>query len=305
MVRIRMGSKYTKVVGMVLQDSSLERRWTVPADCAGLRVDAFLRAQLPFLSRRELEEALGERYFSVNGRRARKGDRVAKGDVVQFTGPAAWFAPAPIANPLLAVPVLHEDGHLLALNKPAGMNCHGFSGRDDDSLANFLLARWPELSGIGKSRWEPGLVHRLDRETSGVVLVAKTQAAFDDLRRQFHRRAVKKRYLALVWGSTTDEGTIAFPLAHDLHDKRKMRALVAPGRRAPKRKVWPALTHYRKVGERRGFSLLQLEMKTGVTHQLRAHLAAIAHPIVGDLLYDAAERETFGLRRHFLHARSK
>jgi len=227
---------------------------------------------------------------------------VAKGDMVQFTGPAAWLSPAPVPNPRLAVPVLYEVGQLLALNKPAGIDCHGFSGRDDDSLANFLLARWPALSGIGKNRWQPGLVHRLDRDTSGVVLVAKTQAAFDDLRRQFRRRAVKKIYLALVWGSTADEGTIAFPLIHDPDDKRKMQAMVAPGRRARKRKVWPALTHYRKVGERRGLSLLELEMKTGVTHQLRAHLAAVAHPIVGDILYGVAGRESFGLERHFLHA---
>ncbi|HEY7558265.1 MAG TPA: RluA family pseudouridine synthase [Candidatus Binatia bacterium] len=287
---------------MDLQDSAFERCWAVSADRAGSRVDAFLRAQLPFLSRREVEDALGERYFFVNGRRARKGDRVAKGDVVQFTGPAAWLFPAPIPNPRLAVPVLYEDGHLLALNKPAGIDCHGFSGRDDDSLANFLVARWPALSGIGKSRWEPGLVHRLDRETSGVVLIAKTQAAFDDLRRQFGRRAVKKTYLALVWGSTEAEGTISFSLAHDPDDKRKMQAMVAPGRRGPKRKVWPALTHYRKVGEGRGLSLLELEMKTGVTHQLRAHLAAVAHPILGDVLYGAGRQETFGLRRHFLHA---
>ena len=298
-----MGRKYSKVVGMVLQDTSLQRSWVVTADCAGLRLDAFLRAPLPFLSRRELEEAMREQYFSLNGRRARKGDRVMEGDVVQFNGPVEWLSPTPIPNPRLAVPVIYEDAQLLALNKSAGMDCHGFSGRDDDSLANFLLARWPELSGIGKSRWEPGLVHRLDRETSGVVLVAKTQAAFADLCRQFRRRAVKKKYLALVWGNVDEEGTISFPLAHDSKDERKMQAIVVPGHRAPKDKVWPALTHYRKVCEQRGLSFLELEMETGVTHQLRAHLAAIDHPIVGDALYGAAGRETLGLRRHFLHAK--
>jgi 23S rRNA pseudouridine1911/1915/1917 synthase len=298
-----MGRKYSKVVGMVLQDTSLQRSWVVTADRAGLRLDAFLRAPLPFLSRRELEEAMREQYFSINGRRARKGDRVMEGDVVQFNGPVEWLSPTPIPNPRLAVPVIYEDAQLLALNKSAGMDCHGFSGRDDDSLVNFLLAHWPELSGIGKSRWEPGLVHRLDRETSGVVLVAKTQAAFADLRRQFRRRAVKKKYLALVWGNVDEEGTIAFPLAHDFKDERKMQAIVVPGHRAPKDKVWPALTHYRKVCERRGLSFLELEMETGVTHQIRAHLAAIDHPVVGDALYSVAGRETFGLRRHFLHAK--
>jgi 23S rRNA pseudouridine1911/1915/1917 synthase len=288
---------------MVLQDTSLQRSWAVTADFAGLRLDAFLREQLPFLSRRELGDAMREQFFSVNGRRARKGDRVVERDVVQFNGPVAWLSPTPIPNPRLAVPVVYEDAELLALNKPAGMDCHGFSGRDDDSLANFLLARWPELSGIGKSRWEPGLAHRLDRETSGVVLVAKTQAAFDDLCRQFRRRAVMKKYLALVWGNVDEAGTISFPLAHDSKDERKMQAIVVPGRRAPKGRVWPALTRYRKVCEQRGLTFLELEMETGVTHQIRAHLAAIDHPIVGDALYGAEGRETLELRRHFLHAK--
>jgi 23S rRNA pseudouridine1911/1915/1917 synthase len=288
---------------MVLQDTSLQRSWAVTADFAGLRLDAFLREQLPFLSRRELGDAMREQFFSVNGRRARKGDRVVERDVVQFNGPVAWLSPTPIPNPRLAVPVVYEDAELLALNKPAGMDCHGFSGRDDDSLANFLLARWPELSGIGKSRWEPGLAHRLDRETSGVVLVAKTQAAFDDLCRQFRRRAVMKKYLALVWGNVDEAGTISFPLAHDSKDERKMQAIVVPGQRAPKGRVWPALTRYRKVCEQRGLTFLELEMETGVTHQIRAHLAAIDHPIVGDALYGAEGRETLELRRHFLHAK--
>jgi 23S rRNA pseudouridine1911/1915/1917 synthase len=287
---------------MVLQDSISERTWVVSADYAGLRLDAFLRAQLPFLSRSEVQGALQERYFSVNGRRARKGERLADGDQVQFSGPAAWLSPAPIPNPSLAVPIVHEDMHLLALNKPAGMHCHGFSGLDDASLANFLLARWPSLAKIGENRWEPGLVHRLDYETSGLILVAKTQSAFDHLCRQFRRRAVKKKYLALVWGSTGPRGEIDFPLTHNLKDERRMQVVLASDRRARKRKVWPAVTRFRKVCERRGLSLLELEMQTGVTHQLRAHLATIGHPIVGDCLYRADKLETFGLRRHFLHA---
>jgi 23S rRNA pseudouridine1911/1915/1917 synthase len=197
---------------------------------------------------------------------------------------------------------VHEDLHLLAFNKPAGMNCHSFSGRDDDSLTNYLLAHWPELSGIGKSRWEPGLVHRLDYDTSGIILVARTQSAFDDLCCQFRRRAVNKKYLALVWGATAQQGTIDFPLAHDPNDNRKMQVVAAPEARARKRRVWPALTHFRKLCKQCGLSLLELEMQTGVTHQLRAHLAAIGHPIVGDRLYGAGREETFGLQRHFLHA---
>jgi 23S rRNA pseudouridine1911/1915/1917 synthase len=287
---------------MVVQGSSLERSWSVSANYAGVRLATFLRARLPFLSRRELEGALSEQCFTVNGRRARKGDRIARGDLVRFTGQATWLWPGPIPNPRLAVPVIHEDAHLLAFDKPAGMDCHGFSGRDDATLVNFLLAGWPELSGVGTNRWEPGLVHRLDRDTSGLVLVAKTQAAFDNLRRQFRRRGVKKTYQALVWGRTPEAGNIAFPLAHDHRDERKMRAILSGAAPKAKKKIWRASTHYRKLGEQQGLSLLELGMETGVTHQLRAHLAAITHPIVGDRLYGADRQETFGLRRHFLHS---
>jgi 23S rRNA pseudouridine1911/1915/1917 synthase len=280
----------------------VERHWTITAGAAGSRLDAFLRAQLPFLSRRELYGALADGCFTTNGRPARKGARLTEGDIVSFSGPSARLSDVPVANAQLQVPLIHEDAHLLALNKPAGMDCHGFSGADETTLANFLVARWPELIGVGKSRWEPGLVHRIDRDTSGLVLVAKNQAAFNELSSQFRRRAVKKTYLALVQGSTPEQGRIALPLGHDPKDRRKMRVLIAPRKNATNSKVWPALTYYRKVGEQNGVSYLQLEMQTGVTHQLRAHLAAIGHPILGDLLYGGAGEECFGLDHHFLHA---
>lgn len=280
----------------------MKRSWRVSAADAGSRLDAFLRAQLPFLSRRELDDALGEGCFTTNDCPVSKGERLAEGDMVQFAGPAVRLSNAPIPNVELSVPVIYEDASWCALNKPAGMDCHGFSGRDDKTLVNFLVARWPELAGVGKSCWEPGLVHRIDRDTSGLVLVAKNQVVFDELRSQFRHRAVKKMYLALVQGSIAKEGTIAFPLAHDLNDRRKMRAVIALRKSALKHKVWPAVTYYRKIGEKKGMSLLQLEMKTGVTHQLRVHLASIGHPIVGDALYNKPEQETLRLSRHFLHA---
>lgn len=280
----------------------MKRHWTVTAGDAGSRLDAFLRAQLPFLSRRELDEALNERCFTTNGRPARKGDRLAQGDVVEFTGSPVRLSDVPIPNPELRVPLIYEDADLLAVNKPAGMDCHGFSGQDNATLVNFLVARWPELTGVGRNRWEPGLAHRIDRDTSGIVLVAKHQVVFNQLRSQFRHRAVTKKYFALVHGSTPAAGKIALPLAHDREDPRKMRAALAPQKSATGSKAWPAVTHYRKVGEQNGLSFLQLEMETGVTHQLRAHLAFIGHPIAGDLVYGAGGQERLGLARHFLHA---
>ena len=197
---------------------------------------------------------------------------------------------------------MYEDASVLVVDKPAGMATHGFSGRDLGTLANFLAAERPDLLMIGKSRWEPGLVHRLDRETSGLVLVAKTQAAFDDLRLQFRRRQVKKKYWALVWGITEPEGAMAYPIAHDSRDKKRMRAISDISPRPKKQKSWAALTRFRKLWDADGLSLLEIEMETGVTHQIRVHLAATGHPIVGDILYGENDREKFSLERQFLHA---
>lgn len=279
-----------------------EHCWSVPADLRGVRLDAFLRRSLPHLSRRVIEASIAERLFRINARVARKGDTLRAADVVTYHGDAAWLAASPLPDDSLAVPVIYEDDFLLVLDKPAGMATHGFSARDSGTLANFLAARYPNLASIHGRPWEFGLAHRLDRETSGLVLVAKTAEAFGQLRRQFQQRQINKWYWALVWGETPKEGSINLPIAHDSADKRKMRVLTERDARRKRVKAWPASTHYYGLGESRGTSLLELEMFTGVTHQLRVHLAAIGHPIVGDSLYGAADSEKFGLERHFLHA---
>jgi 23S rRNA pseudouridine1911/1915/1917 synthase len=202
------------------------------------------------------------------------------------------------------VPVVYEDDWVLVVDKPAGMATHGFSGRDQDTLANFLAAERPELSMIGKSRWEPGLVHRLDRETSGLILVAKTQAALDDLRQQFRRRQVKKKYWALVRGIAEPQASVTYPMTHDSRDKRRMQAIVHVSPRSKTQKSWTALTRFRKLWDVSGLSLLEIEMETGVTHQIRVHLASIGHPIVGDKLYGGNNQKELKLERQFLHAYS-
>lgn len=277
------------------------RSWKVPAQLDDIRLDSFARQCLPQLSRREIEKAIGERLFLINGKIGRKGNRLSGGDFLVFIGPQQWLAVRPPPNLHLDIPIIYEDSMILAVNKPAGVATHGFSGRDTETLANFVLAQRPSLVNVGKSRWEPGLVHRLDRETSGLVMVAKTQAAFDRLRLELRRRRVNKKYLALVWGRTTAERLIDVPLAHDPRDPRLMQPTAALSR--PKRqRIWHAVTRCRKIGEARGLSLVEVEMTTGVTHQIRVHLAAIGHPIVGDSLYGVNATETFGLERHFLHS---
>jgi 23S rRNA pseudouridine1911/1915/1917 synthase len=288
---------------MADQAARLEiKSWSVPAALKEVRLDAFVRRCLPHLSRRAIEAAIREQVFLINGKTAKKGDRLKAGDALSFRGPAHWLASEPLPEAQLRVPIVYEDSSLLVVNKPAGMATHGFSGRDRVTLANFLAAERPELLGVGESRWQPGLVHRLDRDTSGLVLVAKTQAAFEHLRLQFRRRQIKKKYWALVWGITDAEGVIAYPLAHDPRDKRRMRAMVGASPRLGKEKLWKALTRFCKLSGSRGLTLIEVEMETGVTHEIRVHLAAIGHPIVGDILYGSESSETFGLRRQFLHA---
>jgi 23S rRNA pseudouridine1911/1915/1917 synthase len=284
------------------QASPLNRSWLVSEDHAGSRLDSFVHRGLPHLSRRQIEKAIRAKLFRINNRLGGKGDKLSKGDWVTFTGAGSWLHTAPFPQSELRAPIVYEDESVLVVDKPAGMASHGFSGQDHDTLANLLAAQRPDLLGIGRNRWEPGLVHRLDHETSGLLLVAKTQAAFDALRLQFRRRQVKKKYWALVWGITLAEGSVAYPIVHDSRDKRRMRAIVDKSPRSKGQKSWVALTRFRKLGDGDGLSLLEIEMETGVTHQIRVHLAAIGHPIVGDLLYGGEGRESFGLERHFLHA---
>jgi 23S rRNA pseudouridine1911/1915/1917 synthase len=146
------------------------------------------------------------------------------------------------------------------------------------------------------------LVHRLDRETSGLVLVAKTQAVFEDLRRQFQDRQVKKYYWALVWGVTPSRGSVDYAITHARGDNRRMRVVVGLSKLKKEEKSWEACTRYRRLSADGKFSLLQIQMRTGVMHQIRVHLATVDHPIVGDAIYGLPGADTLGLKRHFLHA---
>lgn len=282
--------------------SLITRSWRVPPEGGETRLDTFARRCLPHLSRREVEKVIHSQLFRINNRVGKKGDKLSPGDRVTFKGVGHWLLSSPSSQPQLPVRIIYEDTRVLVVDKPAGLSTHGFSGREKNSLANFLAAERPDLLKIGKSRWEPGLVHRLDLETSGLVLVAKTQAAFDNLCLQFRRRQVKKSYWALVWGVTEAQGSIGYPVAHDSRDRKRMRAITDISAESRRQKSWPALTRFRKLRGLDGLSLLEIEMETGVTHQIRVHLSAIGHPIVGDFLYGEKGQEKLGLNRHFLHA---
>jgi 23S rRNA pseudouridine1911/1915/1917 synthase len=253
------------------------------------RLDAFVRAALPALSRRVTRLAIAEGAVRVNGRPAHKGTFVQAGDEVTLP-----VATALVAEPHLPVPVLYEDGSLVVVDKPGGMRGHALDPRERGTVASFLLGRYPEIAAVGDGL-SAGLVHRLDQGTSGVLVAARTEAAFTTLRGAFRRRAVRKRYLAVVVGEPPATAYVTVPLAHDPEDRRRMIA-ARPGLRS-----WPAETRVERLAVCRDRALVEATMSTGVTHQIRAHLALLGHPVVGDALYGPAS-SLLPDGRHALHA---
>jgi 23S rRNA pseudouridine1911/1915/1917 synthase len=262
-----------------------------------MRLDRFLTTQVPGCSRRTAQRVIAAGAVRVNGRRVRKAQTVTAGDSVEVPD-ELYVAPQLQPNPNLTIPVLYEDAVLIALNKPAGMPSHALRAEETETAANFLLARYPELAGVGKSDKEPGLVHRLDSDTSGVLLVARTAAAHRAVRAQFSAHQVKKEYVAMVHGDVRAAGEVRLPIAHERHNRRKMRVCAAAASMSDAR---PAVTRYRPL-ERFGVAtLLAVEIPTGVMHQIRVHLASLGHPIVGDRLYGGALCDG-DPHRHLLHA---
>ena len=253
------------------------------------RLDAFVRTALPELSRRVARLAIAEGAVRVNGRRAHKGTFVKPGD--QVTLPAAARL---VAEPDLPVSVLYEDAWVVVVDKPGGVRSHALDPRERGTVASFVLGRYPETVTVGDGL-AAGLVHRLDQGTSGVLVAARSAVAFVALRAAFRRRAVQKQYLALVSGAPAATAHVRTPLAHDPSDRRRMIA-ARPGLRS-----WPAETQVERLAVRGEHALVRATMSTGVTHQIRAHLALLGHPVVGDRLYGAAS-SPLPDGRHGLHA---
>jgi len=285
----------------------------VPPEQAGRRLDQFLVGQLPEVSRARVQQLIGEGKVLVNETAAKPSLKLKGGERIQVLG-------RPMAAPLRAtaedipLDVVYEDEDLAVINKPAGMMVHAGAGATEDernrgTLVNALLHRFGALSGVG-GELRPGIVHRLDRATSGLIIVAKNDFAHRRLGAQFSGRQVRKQYLALVHGWVKQEaGTISSAISRDRIRRTRMTTRRSGGREA--------LTHY-KVRERiqselGKFTLLELKIDTGRTHQIRVHLASLGHPVVGDALYGAprelrpqpgkaASGQALSLTRNFLHA---
>ena len=257
---------------------------------AGRRLDLAVGEALG-LSRAQVKALFESGAVRVRGRRPRKGERAEAGMVVEVEVPEE--APALVAQPELALRVLHEDAHLVAVDKAPGMPSHPLRPGETGTVANALVARYPECAAAGEDPREGGLVHRLDLETSGVLLAARDRATWDAVRALFTTRAVDKRYWALTAGPIAEQGVIDLPLRHRGEARMEPAADGGePGREA--------VTEVRVLARQGDLALVEVRILTGVQHQIRAHLAAIGAPVMGDALYGG--RPCPGLPRIFLHA---
>jgi 23S rRNA pseudouridine1911/1915/1917 synthase len=263
----------------------------VTSQHAGQRLDRFLAQELTDFSRSRLQSLIEDGFVRLNATQPRAREIVRKGDVVQLEIPAVEKIDA--APEAIAFPILFEDDDLLVIDKPAGMVVHPGAGNQEHTLVNALLAHCTTLSGIG-GKERPGIVHRLDKETSGCLVVAKNDATHRDLSRQFAARTVKKIYLALVAGRLKKtSGTVDAPIErHPIHRQRMSIARSSRGR--------SALTEYRVLREATEISLVECILHSGRTHQIRVHLHHLGNPLLGDKVYAAKLAKAFP--RQMLHA---
>jgi 23S rRNA pseudouridine1911/1915/1917 synthase len=290
---------------------------TVPEDSDGVRLDRFLASVLADRSRSQIQRLIKEGHIQVAGRAAKSNQPVKRGQAISVDVPEPIdAAPAPEALPL---PILYQDADLIVVDKPAGMVVHPAAGHDSGTLVNALLHHVDDLSGIGGEK-RPGIVHRLDRGTSGVMVVAKHDKAHEELARQFHDREVEKEYIALVWGEVMAGRRIDAPIGRDPVNRKKMSAVGARARDSASGAGTPEGGRLRRSREAvtrivraqhfgRTLTLVHVAIHTGRTHQIRVHLSAIGHPIVADPLYGGVHRRVPGdlravthLDRPFLHA---
>ncbi|MGI8744469.1 MAG: RluA family pseudouridine synthase [Bryobacteraceae bacterium] len=262
---------------------------TTSIEDAGKRLDQFIQQQLPQYSRSRIQEWIKSGHVLVNGRSEKRSYLLRTGESIAV----APTYPAPLHATAEDIPldILYEDADVIAVNKPAGMVVHAGAGVHSGTLVNALIHRFGPLSNAG-GELRPGIVHRIDRYTSGVLLVARNDPAHRHLAQQFSTRSVEKTYLTLVHGSLkSDRGRISKPIARDPVRRTRMTVRIATGR--------AALSDYRVLDRFPQSTYLEVKIGTGRTHQIRVHLASIGHPVAGDKLYGAPAC-AFG--RYFLHA---
>lgn len=255
-----------------------------------LRLDVYLVDQIRDLTRAQIQSQVENGRVAVNGRARKSGYRLRPGDVVEVR--VLDYEPPSLEPEDIPLQVLYEDEAVAVIDKPSGLVVHPGAGVHSGTLVNALLHRFPEVRAVGAPE-RPGLVHRLDKETSGVMVVARTSAAFSELQRQFKRRVVQKTYLGLARGRVPEAGRIDWPIGRHVKDGQRYSVRT--------RKPKEAKTQFQVLEQFNDFALLEIKPLTGRTHQIRVHLAAAGHPLFGDRLYGPLKPKGFE-PRVFLHA---
>jgi 23S rRNA pseudouridine1911/1915/1917 synthase len=267
----------------------------VPPEFDGQRLDRFLVSVLGEHSRSQIQKLIADGHVALDkGGRSKGPDKTAKANLLVHEGDRVTVdVPAPVSSEVqgeeLPLEILYQDPDVAVLNKPAGMVVHPSAGHASGTLVNALVHHLTDLSGIG-GELRPGIVHRLDRGTSGVMVVAKNDVAHQELARQFHDREVEKEYIALVWGVVQAGRRIDAAIGRDPVNRQKMSARTKHAREA--------VTRITRAHHLPGLTLCQVAIHTGRTHQIRVHLSAIGHPIVGDAMYGGVHRRV----QHDIHA---
>jgi 23S rRNA pseudouridine1911/1915/1917 synthase len=266
----------------------MTKEYSFVADVAGLRLDKFVGEKCPELSRTHAQRLIHDGYVTVNSKSAKPSLKLNAGDKVDVVIPPE--PPSQLAAENIPLKIVYEDADLLVVDKPAGLTVHPAPGHPSHTLANAVLNYLPALAKDVDSL-RPGIVHRLDKDTSGLIIVAKNRLAQANLSQQFKNRIVKKTYITLVQGKLTPEkGTIEAAIGRDPAHRQRM-AITAKGREAR--------TEYKVIKYIDNYSLLEIKPETGRTHQIRVHLAAIGFPVVGDTTYGLKSSR---FPRQFLHA---
>ena len=279
----------------MIQDTEIQ----ITHNHIGMRLDHFLTHYAPNTTRSLALTAIRNDNIHVNNRRKPKGYKLQHNDIVLIKQLREKTDIIVHPNPEIPLMLLYEDPSILALNKPAGIPVHPLKTEETNTLANGLIANYPELSSIGEHPLFPAMVHRIDTDTSGIVLVARTGSVYRTLREQFQAREVKKTYRALVHGIVNENNMVSGYLCHS--SKKGKRMQMVPDESTQRRNnLFFAETRYHIEQQFDGYSLLKVIIYTGVTHQIRCQLAHIGHPILGDTLYAPPTLPT--LSRHMLHA---